>query len=158
MGNLTEEERRVWRSWVTGTRVLSERIDRRLREARGISHSDFEILDLLVDADGSTLRMNELAEQSVSSRSRLSHQIKRLEKSGLVERTHCPVDGRGVCVTPTRRGRKIQQATAGDFAASIRESFFKPLTQREIDSIIRTCDKLTEAAGPGEPEAQQLEA
>lgn len=152
MKNLTEEERRVWRSWATGTRVLSERIDRRLRAARGISQSDFEILDLLVDADGSTLRMNELAEQAVSSRSRLSHQIKRLEKSGLVERTHCPVDGRGICVKPTRRGRQVQQATVGEFAASVRELFFKPLSQREIDSIIRTCDKLTDASGAGEPQ------
>lgn len=121
-------------------------MDRRLRVERGISYSDFEILDLLVGADDATMRMNELAEQAVSSRSRLSHQIKRLEKAGLVERTECQFDGRGVCVSPTRRGRKVQQGASHDYAAGIRELFFAPLTRRDLQALTRACDKLVAAA------------
>jgi DNA-binding MarR family transcriptional regulator len=90
-------------------RTLCE-IDRALHP-HGLGASDFEVLDVLLSGTprdpGAPCRVQNIADRIHLSQSALSRLIGRLEKEGLVERTMCEEDRRGVWVTPTRRGREL---------------------------------------------------
>src|SRR3954454_23925915 len=79
---LDDEEQRAWRSYVRGVRLLDEELRRGL-ERHGLSHPEYEILVRLAESPGRGLRMSELAGDVVSSRSRLTHTVSRLERDGL---------------------------------------------------------------------------
>jgi len=103
MGTLTEtrwltaEEQRAWRAYLESTKVLFDALDRQLQREAGMPHAYYEILVRLSEADGRALRMSELADSTLSSRSRLSHAVARLE-----ERVGRP---RGVPDRPPRAAR-----------------------------------------------------
>src|SRR3712207_660470 len=92
---LDAEEQRAWRAWLYSSQLLQDRLDRELTHATGISHAYYEILVALSETEGRMMRMSELADRCLSSRSRLSHAVSRLEERGWVRRQACPDDGRG---------------------------------------------------------------
>src|SRR5687768_15895497 len=92
---LTAEEQRAWRSFVTASQRLFDRLERELQKEAGLSQADYEVLVRLSEAEGRSMRMSELAERALFSRSRLSHAIGRLENMGWVVREECPTDRRG---------------------------------------------------------------
>ena len=73
---LTETEQAAWRAFITGSRRLIEALDADLK-AQGLTHDDYGVLVALSEATEGRLRMAELADLSVESRSRLSHHIGR---------------------------------------------------------------------------------
>ncbi|MFF7557563.1 MarR family transcriptional regulator [Streptomyces olivaceus] len=82
----------------------------RVLHPHGLGASDFEVLDLLVTEgpeDGAQCRVQNLVGRVHLSQSALSRLIARLEKDGLVERSMCAEDRRGVYVALTRRGRNL---------------------------------------------------
>ncbi|MEJ7707684.1 MAG: MarR family transcriptional regulator [Nocardioidaceae bacterium] len=81
-----------------------ERLDRDLREGHGLSLPEYEILVRLSEAPEHRLRMAELADSVKNSRSRITHAVTRLEKAGLVGRSQCTSDGRGVFAILTDHG------------------------------------------------------
>src|ERR1700712_4371454 len=92
---LTPEQQRVWRAYLLGSARLSEKLDADLRQF-GIDLAEYEILVCLEEVPEKRMRMSELADAVHQSRSRLTHTIARMEKAGLVVRTTCPTDRRGV--------------------------------------------------------------
>ena len=76
---LTEDEQRSWRAWLAASLLLQDRLNRDLQEQTGMTMADYEILVRLSEAPDRRIRMSELAELTLSSRSRLSHQIDRME-------------------------------------------------------------------------------
>lgn len=101
---LTAAEQQIWRSFLGGTIVLNERLDRDLRTAHGLSMPEYEILVRLSEAPDRSIRMAELAAAVSHSRSRVTHTISRLEREGLVFRGQCSEDGRGVSAVMTDKG------------------------------------------------------
>ncbi|MFJ9711542.1 MarR family winged helix-turn-helix transcriptional regulator [Streptomyces sp. NPDC101234] len=84
-------------------------IDRALHP-HGLGASDFEVLDLLATespAEGDHCRVQNLVGRVHLSQSALSRLIGRLEKDGLVERSVCVEDRRGVWVALTAKGRAL---------------------------------------------------
>src|SRR3954463_16715390 len=81
---LDAEEQKAWRAWLYSSMLLHDRLDRELTHETGLSHAYYEILVQLSEAPGRALRMSELADRSLSSRSRLSHAVARLEERGWV--------------------------------------------------------------------------
>lgn len=100
---LTESEQRAWRAYLRGGRMLIEALDRGLA-AYGLSLSEYEIISMLSEVHNRQMRMSELAELVVQSRSRLTHTATRLEKRGWVMREPCQGDRRGVLLTLTATG------------------------------------------------------
>src|SRR4051794_21589006 len=92
---LSAEEQVIWRAYMTASVELSAHIDRQLRRDSGMPMAYYEILVRLSEADARCLRMSELADASQSSRSRLSHAVAALEKSGWVVRRPADGDRRG---------------------------------------------------------------
>ena len=93
---LSKEQQAHWRSWLTATTVLREQLSRELQDSHGLTITDYEIMVRLSEADNRSIRMSDLATLTLMSRSRLSHQIDRMETAGLVSREVCPDDRRAV--------------------------------------------------------------
>ncbi|RVW04746.1 MarR family winged helix-turn-helix transcriptional regulator [Rhodococcus spongiicola] len=99
--------RSTWRSLASKYNEIACQLDREMQNAHGLSMSDFETLDRLMDATCDHPRMNELAAEMYLSPSALSRSVARLEKAGLVVRALCKADRRGVFVEVTAAGRKV---------------------------------------------------
>ena len=93
-----------WRSLLSSYNAVAGQLERELQDLHGLTMSEYETLDRLTVVDCEKRRMQDLANDMYLSQSALSRTVARLEKEGLVERTLCEADRRGVYVTPTRAG------------------------------------------------------
>ena len=100
---LSADEQQAWRATVHLSQLLMRQLDRDLNE-HGLNGHDYEILVELSEAPDHRLRMTELADATSQSRSRLSHQISRMENRGLVRRDDCEGDKRGTFAVLTAEG------------------------------------------------------
>jgi DNA-binding MarR family transcriptional regulator len=101
---LDADQQRSWRALLLGMTLLMDRLDDELGEAFDLSMAEYEILVRLSESEGRSLRMAQLADALAHSRSRVTHTIARMERSGYVERTPAPDDGRGIVATMTEAG------------------------------------------------------
>ena len=101
---LSPEEQQAWRTYLRGVAVVSEALNHDLIVGSGVSLNEYEVLSRLSETAEHTLRMSTLADGLVHSRSRLTHTVSRLESEGLVARTTCEADRRGVNCTLTDKG------------------------------------------------------
>jgi DNA-binding MarR family transcriptional regulator len=113
---LDEHEQHTWRSFLTAQRLLLDGIERQLQQDSNLPHTYYEILVRLSEIPDRTLRMSELATTSLSSRSRISHAVARLEEIGWVRRRQCEHDKRGQLAELTEEGMAGLEA-AGLFDA-----------------------------------------
>ena len=103
---LSDEDWGLWRDFVAMHRHLARELDRQLQRDAAISQADFSVLLVLSEAPDRKLRTGELAELLAWEKSRVSHQVARMESRGLLERTECDTDGRGTWVGLTNEGRR----------------------------------------------------
>jgi DNA-binding MarR family transcriptional regulator len=102
---------------------LVRRLDAELERDHGLPLSSYEVLMNLADADGERLRMGELADRLLLSRSGITRLIDRLERQGLVERERCEEDARGLFARLTAAGREKVDAARPDHLAGVRRHF-----------------------------------
>ena len=110
------------------------RLDRELQE-HSLSLNDYEILVNLSESQDRRMRMSDLADATIQSRSRLSHQISRMEAKGLVTREDCRDDRRGTFAVLTDEGWDTIQRVAPFHVASVREHFVDRLTDDQLEAI-----------------------
>lgn len=132
---LSEDEQRTWRAYLAAQRLLSDRLERQLQTESGIPHAYYEILVNLSEVPGRTLRMSKLAATSLSSRSRLSHAVARMEEAGWVRRTECETDRRGAMCELTDAGFAAIQAAAPGHVAAVREFLFDQLSEEQVAQL-----------------------
>ncbi|SEN04850.1 MarR family winged helix-turn-helix transcriptional regulator [Actinacidiphila rubida] len=132
---LTETEQQTWRAYMTANVEFSAYIDRQMRRDSGMPMAYYEILVRLSEADGRRLRMSELAEASLSSRSRLSHAVSALEKNGWVVRRPADGDRRGWVCELTDEGFTALAAAAPGHVTAVREKLFDVLTPEQLDAL-----------------------
>lgn len=141
---LSEHEQDAWRSWVAVSLLLPDRLGRDLHAQANISLADYEILVNLSEAPEHRLRMSDLASATLSSRSRLSHQIDRLTEAGLVDRQPCSGDRRGFFAVLTPAGRDFLVRVAPLHVESVREHLVDVLTPAEFAEFGRLCSLVTD--------------
>jgi DNA-binding MarR family transcriptional regulator len=124
---LDAEEQRAWRAWLYSSQLLNDRLDRELTRATGIPHAYYEILVQLSETPERQMRMSELADRCLSSRSRLSHAVSRLEERGWVRRQVCAEDGRGLLAVLTDEGFAALEAAAPIHVEGVRTHLFDQL-------------------------------
>ena len=139
---LTEDEQRTWRALLEAIQLLFDGLEQQLTRSSGISHADYEILARLSEADGRSLRMCELAEGTMFSRSRLSHAASRLERLGWLARCEHPVDGRGRIATMTDDGFRAIEAAAPGHVDFVRRAVFDALTPRQVEELRRIANRI----------------
>ncbi|WP_051385358.1 MarR family winged helix-turn-helix transcriptional regulator [Actinokineospora inagensis] len=110
-----------WRLLTLRYNEIACRLDRALDEAHDLSMNEFETLDRLIGPGGDSLRMQDLAASMYLSQSALSRTVARLERAGMVERSLCQSDRRGVFVCVTAEGRARHHAAANTRLAILAE-------------------------------------
>ena len=131
---LTDEEQQAWRATVHLSQLLLRQLDHDLAE-HGLNGRDYEILVELSEAPEHRLRMTDLADATSQSRSRLSHQISRMEKRGLVRRDDCEGDKRGTFAVLTQAGFDAIERAAPYHVENVRRYFVDRLTPHQLAEI-----------------------
>ncbi|MER8104442.1 MarR family winged helix-turn-helix transcriptional regulator [Kitasatospora sp. NPDC059811] len=129
---LDQDEMAAWRGFVVASNLLNRRLERQLKEDSGLSHQQYEILVHLSAAPAHALRMTELADKLVTSKSGLTYQVTQLERMGLVARRSCPSDVRGVIAELTDQGRESLRQAAPGHVALVRELLIDVLTREQL--------------------------
>ena len=141
---LNPAEMKAWRNYIIASRRLYEALDEDL-DCHELSMADYEVLVQLSDAPDRKMRMSELAEESMLSRSRLSHRIKVMEKAGWVKREACPDDKRGFFAVMTAKGWKAIVAAAPDHVHSVRSRFIDHLTKEDQRVLAEIFERITDS-------------
>ena len=145
---LDVDEQKAWRAWLYSAQLLMDRLDRELTHETGISHAYYEILVALSETPGRRLRMSELADRCLSSSSRLSHAVSRLEERGWVGRELCPDDGRGQLAVLTDNGFAALEAAAPIHVESVRTHLFDQLSPEQVAAMRDLGETLLRHLGP----------
>ena len=141
---LTKEQQAHWRSWLAASTILREQLSRELQDLHGLTMTDYEILVRLSERETNAIRMSDLATLTLLSRSRLSHQIDRMEAAGLVSREVCPDDRRGQLAILTPAGVKALETAAPDHVEGVRKHFVDVLTDAEYKALGSAARKIAD--------------
>lgn len=142
---LDERETRVWRGFLDASRELVASIDRQLVRESQLSGAEYAVLVPLSERADGIVRARDLGMALGWDRSRLSHLLKRMESRGLLERTDCSTDARGLDVQITAAGRKAIEQAAPSHVAFVRCHFFDLLSREEQDAVASVSSKIMAA-------------
>ncbi len=134
----------MWRAFLGMRRALDTAIERQLTDA-GLSTADYELLVPLSEAPGGVLRVRDLGRVVGWDRSRLAHQLRRMEQRGLVSRFDCPTDARGTMVRLTDQGRATVSAAAPGHVETVRRCFVDLLSPEEVEVLDDVARRIAEA-------------
>ena len=142
---LEPEQQASWRAYLTGSAIVTSALSAQLEAEAGLSLSEYEVLVRLSENEDHTLRMSQLADGLVHSRSRLTHTVRRMEDRGLVERRQCEVDGRGVNCHMTPLGFETLVAAAPGHVNAVRRVIVDVLTPEQFEALGAAMAAVTEA-------------
>ena len=141
---LTDTEMQAWLRVLRLVMLLPGALDRQLRQDAGLAHAAYMVLANLSEAPDHSLRMSELARQTATSPSRLSHTVTSLEQHGWVIRRPCPRDRRGLVASLTDAGRDLLEHIAPGHVAQVRASVLDPLTPEEVVQLATLLGKVVD--------------
>jgi DNA-binding MarR family transcriptional regulator len=145
-----DEESQAWRVLARTMNRLPAALDAQLRRDAGISHFEYQVLALLSEAPGRTLRMSELATLAEGSLPRLSQVVGRLEKRGWMRRTPDPADGRyTLAILTDQGGAKVSEAAPGH-VEEVRRLVIDPLTRTQLRQLREISRRIMRAVAPGD--------
>lgn len=139
----------VWRAFLQAHARLFRRLDDELRQEHGLSLPEYEALMHIGRAPERRVRMSQLAQQVLLSKSGVTRLIDRLVADGFVERSTCSSDARGAEAVLTAAGLKRLRAAAETHLRGIERYFVSALTAAELDTIARTMQSVSNRAGSG---------
>jgi DNA-binding MarR family transcriptional regulator len=149
---LSRTELDVWRSFLRAHAHITRMLESELLAEQRLSLASYDVLVQLAEAPGQRLRMTELADAVLLSRSGVTRLVDRLEKSGLVTRARVDSDGRGVVAVLTQQGFERLKGATGTHLTGVVRHFAAPLDDTELAAFGRTCERLADAdAESGQP-------
>ena len=131
---------RAWVAFLQAHAVLTRRLDAELQAERGLSLADYDALVQLAISDDRRLRMSELADRVVLSRSGVTRLVDRLAADGLVARRACPTDARGSWAELTAAGLDRLRAAAPVHLRGIDAHFLSPIAEADRDGLVRALE------------------
>lgn len=131
---LTDAEQCAWRTHLDVSRLLMHQLEKDLQPF-GLTNNDYEILVNLSESPDHRMRMSDLATSTLQSKSRLSHQITRMETAGLVVRVNCESDRRGLYAVLTDEGMELMRKVAPHHVASVRRHFIDLLPPEALAGL-----------------------
>jgi DNA-binding MarR family transcriptional regulator len=139
---LSPHELRVWHAFVLMGEDVLGRVGREIAQGTGLSGPEFGVLSRLAALGKGEMRQQALASVMAWDKSRLSHQLTRMQERELIERRR--VDGKIVLVVLTTLGREKLDAARPIHAAAVRRNLLSRLSQEQIDTIVRVSNLLGE--------------
>ena len=122
----------MWRRYRNVNQLLDLAVERQLQRDASMSQSDYAVLVSLSEADERGMRARELGAALGWDRSRVSHQVRRMEGRGLVAKGECAEDGRGTIVTLTEAGAEAIARVAPKHVEKVRELFIDVVEPDEV--------------------------
>jgi DNA-binding MarR family transcriptional regulator len=132
---LTDDEQRAWRGLLQMTSQLNARMNRQLQDDYGVSLADYDVLVALSEAPEGRLRVFEIAGALAWEQSRVSHQLARMQRRGLVARQECQADARGAFAVLTDAGRAAIERAAPAHVETVRELVFDGLSRDQLAAL-----------------------
>src|SRR5436309_511213 len=131
----------AWRSLLRAHATLMRQLDTDLERKTGLALADFDVLGQLALARGE-LRVTELADRALISRSGMTRRVARLADQGLVRRAKADTDGRGIVVAITDRGIARLAETAPVHLRGVSKLFVEQLDDQELALLERALNKV----------------
>ena len=145
---VSTEEWDSWMSFRSMSRKLELALERQLQQDAEISAADYGVLHALLQAPERQLRARDLGRALLWEKSRVSHQVKRMEKRGLLERRECETDARGSWIGLTNDGARAVLGATRDHAATLRRYFFDVLDPAELAAFKAVSDRVVGIIDP----------
>lgn len=139
----------AWRAFLMAHSLVSRRLDDELRVDHGLSLAEYDALLQLAYAPDRRLRMNQLAERVILSRSGVTRLVDRLEADGFVLRRSCSSDARGAEAVLTGSGLDKLRAASATHVRGVERYFLDVLTGDELDAVERALDRVIDRAASG---------
>jgi DNA-binding MarR family transcriptional regulator len=139
---LNSQQLAVYFALMEVSSLLQYAVDEHLRADGDLSYVQFEILARLVNTPEGRLRMTDLADGVVYSRSGLTYQAGLLEKRGLITRSPSPDDERSVMVTVTDAGRDLIAHVLPGHVGTVRQLLFEPMTGKDLTALSSVLDRV----------------
>jgi DNA-binding MarR family transcriptional regulator len=149
---LTEDEQRAWRGLLLMTSQLNARMNRQLQDEYGISLADYEVLVTLTEAPAGRCRVFELTETLAWEQSRVSHQLARMQRRGLVVREECPTDARGAFAVLTEAGRAAIERAAPAHVETVRQLVFDGLSRDQLTALTDVTSRVLDRLAATQPD------
>jgi DNA-binding MarR family transcriptional regulator len=139
---LDSREDRAWRAFIHAHHQLSVRLNRLLFEDSGLSDADYKVLAVLSEHPTGRMSAQELCGLLQWEKSRLSHQLRRMEELKLVVREPNPADARSVMVCLLPAGRRTIEDAAPQHVNNVRRHFIDLFTPAELDTFADLNDRV----------------
>ena len=130
--------------------AILESLEDELWEARQLHFSWYDVL-VTIRLAGGSMRMSELADMALISRSAATRLVDKIERAGYVERRICPTDRRGMVVSLTEEGRKVQQGAAPVVLRGLEKHFGRYLNEQQAEDMANTFERLLIGEGLNVP-------
>ena len=127
----TDTHIQMWRSFLETHATVVKYLERRIQEQHGLPLSWFDVLIQLADGPECRLRMGELAESVLLTRSGITRLMDRMIEAGLVDREPCPGDRRGYYAVITQKGRDAIERVGPDHSKDAWEVFLGHVSEEE---------------------------
>ena len=138
---MKKEQLEAWRLFLEAHASLTRVLERELMDERQLPLTWYDVLVQLEEAGGS-LRMHELADRLLLSRSATTRFVERVEKRELIERRACPEDRRGTHVVLTEVGREALRSASPVHLAGVEEHFAGRLSESDTTALTNALKKL----------------
>jgi len=143
-GALSAEQEATWFAYMRVALRLNYEINRELQADSDLSHQDFHVLNALADSPGHRLQLTDLAIRIGWERSRVSHQVLRMEGRGLLQRQPSMADARATDAVLTAAGRDALRRAVPGHAALVKEMFFDGLAPGLLAPLHQALDQVHE--------------
>lgn len=139
---LTDEEQKLWRSFLGAQFRLAKVLNEDLENNSGFDHLTYEIFVNLSESEDRSMRMTQLAKSVSANKSRLTYRVEQLEKAGLVQRELCESDGRGHICRMTEKGYEALVKAAPSHVQTVLENFIEPIDAKDVEKLIEILDSI----------------
>ncbi len=139
---LDNQELAAWRGMLRAHSALTRALDAELAREHDLPLSSYEVLLFLNDSDRGRMRMSELADSVLLSRSGLTRLVDRLERQGLLKRERCESDARGLFAEITPEGRRAFAAARKTHLDGVRRLFLDRFSPDELRTLGALWEKL----------------
>ena len=151
---LDPREDRAWRAFMHAHHQLGVRLNRLLLQYSGLTGADYEILAVLSEHPAGRMPAQDLGGLLQWEKSRLSHQVRRMQEQGLISREPNPADGRSAMICLLPAGRRAIEDAAPQHVHNVRRHFIDLLTPAELDTLAALNERiLNHLAEEPEPSA-----
>lgn len=142
---LNAREQAAWRAYLDMSAKLTAKLNRDMQQQAGISIADYSVLVQLSEHVDARMRVLELARALGWEKSRLSHQLTRMQQRGLIERSNCSEDRRGAWIVLTDKGRDTIVEAAPRHVESVRQYVFGELSGSDVEALERIARAVADA-------------